>query len=54
MGHNIQMAYYLILTTHILAVSTYWIIWCQLDQSPYCKMYVIMNVVYFASQISRS
>ena len=25
-GHNIQMAYYLILTTHIPAVGTYWII----------------------------
>ena len=27
-GHETQMVYYLILTTHIQVLSTYWVIWC--------------------------
>ena len=30
---SIQMAYYLTLTTHMPAVSTYWMIWCQLGHN---------------------
>ena len=29
-----DMAYYLILTTHILVVSAYWMIRCQLGHNP--------------------
>ena len=28
-----QIAYYFTLTTHIQAVSTYWMIWCQLGHN---------------------